>query len=408
MYELLNNYESFLAFGKNSDNNIVKGIAKALKHDVVSASTIGQSITALNNFLEESEAFRVACIQLKEAGILDNGQNYSASSLIRIGKSTPRDAIKEAVRQSSWFAACLAGGMKTIKQKHLKVKSEPSDTIYADEFGGDEKTFPLDKAVTLIKSAPNIRDKLLWSLLAASGIRISEALTMFKSDVKITLKPIKDRQKNKPIVTSKNVYVIDPATRLTELSKYMSEEEINRLPHKGRETPDTQMIEPFASLFWLYLDKYNEDEKKKQQKRGIVIDHPFLFRNLRSGESMVNSYQAVWGTFNKAAKKVTNESYGFHSLRHMYAYYLHNFAPMANGTFGLELKQVQILLGHASIKSTQRYARQDQMKLTAAMSALNMARSNNSHFSVTNARIEFLKQEIKRLELENKTEGGNS
>jgi integrase/recombinase XerD len=396
--ELLQNFESYLAFGLDSDTALTKKIAEVIPPGSLSGSSITLSLTALNNFLEASEKFRVASLLLEEGGFIDR-QNIQTSGIIeRIGKDTPNDAVQRAVRQSSWFSACLRGGMKTIKKTHLKPVCKPTDIIYADEFGGDEKTFPYDLAESLIKKAPNLRDKLLWSLIAATGIRISEAMTMFESDVIIetSVKPDMPTGSQRRVI-SKKVLVIDPDTRRSKLILFLSETKINSLPHKGREHPDTYMIEPFASLFWRYLAEYKADQNKKAKKRPIGPSHPFLFSLETTGEPIVSSYQTLYESFKMVSKEVTGTAYAFHSLRHMYGYYVHNFAPKANGEFGLPLKQVQMLLGHASIKSTQRYARQDSTKLNAAMSALNMARSNDASFSINQSRIRYLENLIKEI-----------
>lgn len=63
-----------------------------------------------------------------------------------------------------------------------------------DEFGGDEKAFPIDKCAELIDSAPSLRDKVLWSLTAASGCRISEALNMLKDDIVFKEKELHEKK----------------------------------------------------------------------------------------------------------------------------------------------------------------------------------------------------------------------
>jgi integrase/recombinase XerD len=251
LFVLLENFESYLAFGSDSDIELIQRIGVAVPPGNIGAATIEQTIAGLNNFLEASESFRVALLQLTEAGYIDGATKVSGSGLIKyLGTVEPQESVKRAVRQSSWFAACINGGMKKIKQAHLKPKSKSSEIIVSDEFGGDHKTFPFDLAKGLINSAPNLRDKLLWSLLAASGIRISEAMSMFESDVVIQTSARKGKLKDQRWVTSKKVFVIDPDSRRSELIPYLSETEINSLPHKGRERPDTFLIEPFASIFW--------------------------------------------------------------------------------------------------------------------------------------------------------------
>ena len=48
-----------------------------------------------------------------------------------------------------------------------------------------------------------------------------------------------------------------------------------------------------------------------------------------------------------------------HSLRHLYGTYMLNDYPIApeQGRFGLPLTDVQMLMGHKSIRSTEKYAR---------------------------------------------------
>jgi hypothetical protein len=257
---LLQNYESYLAFGPDSEIVLIQKIAKAFPPGRLSGATIEQSMAGLNHFLKESESFRIQCLQLAEAGHINSLMATVGSSLIkRLEAETPNEYVKRAVRQSSWFAGCINGGMKRIKVANLRPRSKASTVIFTDELGGDEKTFPLDLAVTLIKSAPNLRDKVLWSLIAASGIRISEAQTMFESDVVIETSSNTGRLQRKKWVTAKRVLVIDPDSRRSELIRYLSECEINQLPNKGRARPETYLIEPFASLFWGYLAKYKAD-----------------------------------------------------------------------------------------------------------------------------------------------------
>lgn len=411
LYLLLENYESYLAFGTDSDVGMSQAIAKAVPpgfqgRQGIGAATIEQAIAGLNNFLKASESFRIALLQLQEAGHISDVNVANKGLIAQLGGTEPSNIVKNAVKQSSWLAGCLKGGMKTIKQAHLKPKSKSPDIIFADEFGGDEKTFPFDLAKELIGSASNLRDKLLWSLIAASGIRISEAQTMFEADVVIQTSARDGKLQKQRRVTSKKVFVIDPDTRRSKLKGYLTETEINRLPHKGREHPDTYLIEPFASLFWRYLAEYKSDENRKEKRRPIRARHPFLFKNVDTGDPVTRSYQTLYDSFSKAAIALTKKSYGFHSLRHMYGFYLHNFAPMKDGSFGLPLKQVQMLLGHAYIKTTQRYARQDSMKLEVAIGALNIAQSRDQYFTIDKQRLAFLEQQV--AEIKARIERSNS
>ena len=54
-------------------------------------------------------------------------------------------------------------------------------------------------------------------------------------------------------------------------------------------------------------------------------------------------------------------------------------------------------MGHKEISSTQRYARDDAIKLAAAHAAMNMERNRRPNFTVLDAKIGYLEQEIERL-----------
>lgn len=108
---------------------------------------------------------------------------------------------------------------------------------------------------------------MLWSLIAASGCRISEALTVLLDDIEIdTEHP--DRNK---------VYIVDPGTRRDVLIDYISETELNKLDHKGRDKSGTFLIEPFASMFWYSLGLYNDEQRAKRKREAQAGFAPFSF-----------------------------------------------------------------------------------------------------------------------------------
>jgi integrase/recombinase XerD len=388
LMDALDSYESYLVSGVYSSSSTARDAARVLGSKGLGGASVAVHFAGVNRFITASEAMREALLQMQEAGYISE----LAISMMPLTTTKYRDAPKKvsaAIKANSWLAGCIAGGVKKIRKKHLAPVSKPSSLAHTDEFGGDNKTFPIDKCGHLIQSADCLRDKVLWSLLAASGCRISEALTIMWDDIHID---IENPRNNK-------VFIIDPETRLNVLIRYIPEEKLNKLDHKGRVNPGTFLIEPFASMFWKYLGLYHDEQRAIEKATCRPVAHRFLIRNLRDGGPMPTSYQAVYERFNAAALKVTGVSYGFHSLRHMYGYYLVNHCPNPSGRdkFGLELKTVQYLMGHKSIKATERYARKDARMLEVTFSAINMLRMSTPNFSVVKVQIQHLENELKNL-----------
>jgi integrase len=76
-------------------------------------------------------------------------------------------------------------------------------------------------------------------------------------------------------------------------------------------------------------------------------------------------------SFKRAVKRAniphpTGGQWGLHSLRHAYGVYLLNYLPVPGG-YGLQLKDVQLLMGHKDEKTTKHYAREDRTILASKL-----------------------------------------
>lgn len=387
LYEVLESYESFLAFGKDSEIKIIADTAINLKSNCLSGSSIETYFAAVNSFIDASNNMREGMLQLEERGYLSKDIASTTSLLLSAYENTP-SKVKAAIKKNSWLAGCLSGGYKKLKRRKIQIKSKPKMIIRTDNYGGDEKSFPIDLCSKLIYSTDCLRDRTLWSLIAATGVRISEALSIFTSDIKFSLNSDK----------TPKIFIIPPETRIDSLKNFLTENEISKLSHKGRTHPDTFLIEPFATIFWDALADYTEQENLKDKKRGVPNYHPFLFRNLKNGNHVVSSYMSLLERFQKAAKKITGNTYGFHSLRHMYAYYLCNYCPSPdpkkNKEFGLDISLVQKYMGHSSIETTKRYARTDLDLLHITMATANMLRMSQDSFTVMDVHIQHVEKQL--------------
>lgn len=394
--EALDAYESFLVFGEGSSSLIASNAAKLLGSKCLSGASIAMKFSGVNSFLKASEAVKVGVSDLQNSGYLVEDP-VSELSILDSFSEVASPKVRWAIKAKSWFAGCIAGGVKRVRRSRLSAVSKPASIAFTNVDGGDDRAFPIDKCADLIADASCLRDAVLWSFLAASGCRISEALTIQLEDIVINLDE----------GGASKVLIVDPASRRHVFSKYLSEISLSKISHKGRSSSETYLIEPFASMFWVRLGQYIEEQKLLERSRGRYVLHRFLFRNLRDGSPIPTSYQAVWERFNVAALKVTGKSYGFHSLRHMYAYYLLNHCPnpasfSSGGSprFGLDMKSVQQFMGHKSIKSTEVYARRDAKMLDATFSAANMLRLAHANHSVVAVQISHLESEIEQLKKE--------
>lgn len=384
----LDSFENFLVFGKNSEDEPVRTIAERLHSKQVSGTTAARCIASVNSFMGASETFRLGMLEFEALGYI-SPSHISVFPQHIVFSTDISIKVKAALKKNSWFAGCLAGGAKKIKFKGLTPKSKPSSIANVDEFGGDDKAFPIDKLVELIESATCSRDKALWSLAGAIGPRVSELLSMFRNDIK----PGRNDDPGK-------IFIIDPNTRMRELSQWLSAEDAGIVSHKGRSTPDTFAIEPFISHFWVSYAEYRQEVTTFERKHPFAERHEFAFGKLTTNEPLIKSYQTVYERFREAAFKVTGTYYGLHSLRHMYGYYLANFCPNPwhRGRFGLDLKMVQHYMGHQSIRTTLRYARKDARMLEATISALNSIRMGMRGFNVNNVRLQHLESLKKEIE----------
>jgi len=372
----LDSFEDYLVFGVNSDQAIIRDVAAALGTSPVGGSTAHRYIVSANKFIDASEEFRLGMQELEKVGYVSHA-NISAFPQGLLFEGVAPSKIRNAIKENSWFAGCLAGGVKRIKYRNLVPKSKASQIAATDEFGGDDLAFPIDLMVNLIESATCARDAMLWSGCAAFGLRITEILSLTFSDIH---------------ASSGKVFIVDPRSRQDELATWLPAEEVKKLSHKGRTSTDTYGIEPFVSHFWYYYAQYYAEVRSYERRNPLDPKHNFVFRKLNSSEPLINSYQSVYERFRTASYAITGSYYGLHSMRHMYGYYLVNFCPSPSNPnrFGLDIRLVQKFMGHKSLKSTMRYARKDARMLEVTLSALNALRMGISQFSVSKVRLDHL------------------
>jgi integrase len=219
--------------------------------------------------------------------------------------------------------------------------------------------FPLEWLPALIENAGSWRDRALWLLLAAAGLRISEAKNLLLEDIDLE---------------QQEVFVLDPAGRRFAIPA--ADSRIHRF--KGRTMAVTYLFAPLREEFFKALEQYLRNEFVPAYKPG---EPQYLFQCVEPsyrGRPLVEaSDSAIAQNFKRAVRLARvplphgAREWTPHSLRHLYGVYMLNDYPInpALGDFGLELTEVQMLMGHTSIKSTAHYARSKLRRLAAKLQA---------------------------------------
>lgn len=359
--DIICSYTSYLLYGKDSECELAKQIAqennKIKNTDYSSLSVINAALTGFVEFCE-----------IKKAAFEDPQVNI----LLQVQYRNATFEEKQKTKENSMLAGVIYTGLSNLEKIRIGILTETK----AEGSTSVRRSFPLDGIVKLIDVASSYRDKAIYSFLAASGCRTHECLQLTIGDIK---------------AITKEVELVSPKSDKKRLQG-LSESEVALLRWKGRQTKMTFLIEPFKSLFFQHLEKYLKYE------RNNLVSHRFIFQNHKTGRPyFLADRSSRIKQFKKHAKATGIEDVlgiSFHSLRHSYGFYTLNYLPLPSGEFGLKMGYVKILMGHASIKSTEVYAKEDEELLLAQI-----AYANSSIFVKKNIDLHEIKQHYHEKEL---------
>ena len=294
---------------------------------------------------------------------------------LRVPPSGPR---RQALLGNSMLAGVISGGAKLVPSAILPTIN-PQTPI------DENRAFPFDKIEKFISKLPSHRDKALYSLLAASGCRGHEGRQVLWDDIH---------------VEKRVVALVDPASRPNCKSYlYLTPEERSKLSWKGRTTPRTMLLEPFASIFFNELAEYLRHEYIPHGLHRFV----FQYRHtaLKGRPFFLSDSETHLELFHKVAREcgVDHSIHGPHSLRHAYGTYLLNYFPCADGGFGLNMGIVQQMMGHAEMKSTQKYARHDkELIMTELRYANTIVFGRGFTKTLLQMKLETLNAQVRKVE----------
>jgi integrase len=355
-------------------------VATALQWRPMKPASFSNTLAAVNRFLALSESLSLeASEHARVLGVDHRGRHERLIKALDGAVAVSGREIAQ-MRQNSMLGSVAKFVPKGI-QRPRRLRAS-GGSVQSDQRNRD---FPLAYVDALINAAQSWRDKALWLLLAASGIRTSEARNLLVDDVDFE---------------EQQVWVLDPSGR-----RYAPPASVREQPRfKGRVIATTYLFPPLRQAFFKTLEQYFKHEYVPCSKPG---QPRYLFQYIepsRRGQPLVYASDAAMAKGFKTAVKAagvplspSGHDWTPHSLRHLYGVYMLNDYPLApeRGKFGLELVEVQMLMGHASIRSTQVYARSKQHRLVTKLKA-----SDEALLSLTHEETQLLPRGvIERLEL---------
>ena len=377
--DLIFSYESFLLYGQDAEHPLSNELAHRLgKTRTTSIKSISQPIEAsIRLYLEHCEA-RVSAGQVDPllTRLLANSPEYR--SMVEISK----------IKANSWLGGMVQGGFSRAiprKGKLFAGVSRRSKKTQISPFSRDP--FPIEHSVSLLRlSKPknarcHNRNMALYAVMLATGCRSHEALQLRMGDLKL------DEDGDD------TVELHSPFGRATP---GLTPEEASKLAWKGRQTPITFLLHPFADLFWEHLQNYLTYEYNSS------VNHDFIFQKTNGRPLFTALRKDLNATFKTYASKTGLNDLSHisrHSLRHTYGTYVLNYMPMpGNSMPGLPMHIVQILMGHASILSTEKYEKHDEEVLNAYIEHGNNYIRKHGETSIQNSRLSFHERQVIKIQ----------
>ncbi|WP_185430690.1 tyrosine-type recombinase/integrase [Aeromonas jandaei] len=374
--EIIGSYGDYLLYGVEANDFIARQIAqKNRRWRKTGIRSMGVIETAIIKYIE-----------LGELEQLNETDSYIHPMFPREYKKLTRFESTERKKRSFFGGLISASNQSEETSSSNTFEYHRKKSVYFQK-----RHFPYERITDFINAASCYRDKTLYALLAASGCRVHEALQLTLDNISIT---------------DFSIELADYRDNMTSFVG-LTTNEIGKLAWKGRATNKTFLIEPYKSLFFKHLESYFRYE------RNGVVSHRYVFQNRHNARPYFSSSrQTLINSFRRNLIRAgINDTVGLspHSLRHSYGRYTLNYLPLSDGSYGLPLVWVKILMGHSDISSTQIYAKSDEDFITSIVAYSNQTVFSNNPPSISEVQIRYFKDEIFRLvEQINKLEGDNN
>jgi integrase len=341
---------------KRPQDGWLTDVARALDRSPISPNSFDNILAGINHYLDHSKELATEAFDYATLNGINHEGSYSRLIESLNGSSKLSWAEVRAMSQNS-----MLGSVVRTRRTPL---SRPRRLSIAGNRGQHDAVrldFPIELLLAVVSVAQNKRDALLWLLIGGCGLRPSEALNLLWEDIDI----LKQR-----------IYIYDPRDR--HFGGDLPEEQL--LKFKGRNMSMTHFIQVFRIRFFELLVDYLKYEYVPPMSKS---DARYVFQFVGKGSPGVPylsvSAKTLCQSFARACKRAKIPSprtskksqWTLKSLRHMFGVYMLNDIPIdaENGIFGLELTEVQMLMGHADASATRVYARKKRRNLQRKLEA---------------------------------------
>jgi integrase len=331
--QAVDGYKQLLSYGKSISENKLNKIANTLNFNAISPSSWANNIAAINSFLKfvaEKEDDEREYLNIKNNIKIPIEFRDVLPELNRIKKLNTLE--KQAIKQKSFIAnlyrkngeVTVIAGLKSNYTKDVKSNLDRLD-------------FPSLQIPNLLRNATCFRDRAIYALMAGTGLRSSEVISLTWDMIDIP---------------NQKVYILNQNLKNSD----------ENIKFKGRNTIETFFIPELRHVFFQALYEYQLKEADNN------VNHNYVFQYLTGQERGDAYYKVSRQGFIKEFKKtvtraqipspVIDRNYIWtpHSLRHFYGVYMLNYIPISTG-YGFSIEEVQRMMGHKSVEVTKQYAR---------------------------------------------------
>ncbi|OLU30646.1 site-specific integrase [Pseudomonas sp. PA27(2017)] len=256
-----------------------------------------------------------------------------------------------------------AEGQGIVSQREFVPQAKKFKPTYTPEH------FPPNKIWEAIGSCPSLRDKLFLILLFFGGLRISEPLHLFVTDVSVGADGVaivvlghpkdgqykwvdrsgKNRRGNRQEFL-KERYGIGPRN-------YLAENHPMHAGWKGMTADNGSKAE--SQVHWLRPDAGRlfaklHSKYMKTERAHIPDNHPYYFANFQPGEffggplKLSNASKSFYRAAKRAGLRTSNPGVNPHGARHFFGFYCASILQ-------LSLERTNKIMHHASLQSTEIY-----------------------------------------------------